>query len=128
MVDHAYPVALAGWLVIVPRRHVEALHELTAEEWAELAELQRKTASVLRNELDCQKEYMACFAEAAGFAHVHIHVVPRHADLPAALRGPAVFRLLHVEDAERDALGYQLLSPEQVIAASERLRARWQTG
>jgi diadenosine tetraphosphate (Ap4A) HIT family hydrolase len=126
VVDHAYPAALPGWLVIVPRRHVEALHELTAEECAELAELQRKTALVLRAELGCQKEYMACFAEGAGFAHVHIHMVPRPADLPAALRGPDVFRLVRVEDAERDALGYRILPPHEVIAVSERLQARWQ--
>jgi diadenosine tetraphosphate (Ap4A) HIT family hydrolase len=126
VVDHAYPTALAGWLVLVPRRHVEALHHLTADEFAEMAELQRKATLVLRAELACQKEYTACFAEAAGFAHVHIHIMPRPADLPEALRGPSVFRLLHAEDAERDALGYRILLPDEVIAVCERLRARWQ--
>jgi diadenosine tetraphosphate (Ap4A) HIT family hydrolase len=126
VVDHAYPTALAGWLVIVPRRHVEALHELSAEEFAELAELQRKTALMLRAELGCQKEYMACFAEAAGFTHIHFHVVPRPTELAKELRGPDIFRLIRMEDAERDALGYRVLPADKVIAVSERLRARWQ--
>jgi diadenosine tetraphosphate (Ap4A) HIT family hydrolase len=31
---------------------------------------------------------------AEGFSHVHFHVIPRHADLDARLRGPRVFELL----------------------------------
>ncbi len=37
VVDHAYPTTHLGWPVILPRRHVEALHELTQEEFQELA-------------------------------------------------------------------------------------------
>lgn len=29
LVEHAYPCGLVGWLVIVLRRHAQALHELT---------------------------------------------------------------------------------------------------
>ncbi len=40
MVDHAYPTSHLGWLVIVLKRHVEALHELRKEEFVELAEIE----------------------------------------------------------------------------------------
>ena len=30
LVEHAYPIKMIGWLVIVLKRHAEALHELTA--------------------------------------------------------------------------------------------------
>jgi diadenosine tetraphosphate (Ap4A) HIT family hydrolase len=76
MVDHAYPTAYLGWLVIVPRRHVEALHELTREEFAELAEIEYRVAQVMGAESGIVKEYLMCFAEGEGFHHVHIHVVP----------------------------------------------------
>jgi hypothetical protein len=53
----------------------------------------------------CEKTYVALFAEAEGFRHVHFHVTPRHADLDRGLRGPRVFGLLggdvsqHVPDS-----------------------------
>src|SRR5438045_1970435 len=47
LVDHGYPTALKDWLVIVTRRHVEALHELSREEFAELAEIQYKLAQIV---------------------------------------------------------------------------------
>ncbi|MGO8946883.1 MAG: hypothetical protein ACLQUY_04300 [Ktedonobacterales bacterium] len=39
-----------------------------------------------------------CFAEGEGFHHVHIHVVPRPADLPADLKGPRIFALLAIDE------------------------------
>ena len=33
VVDHAYPTSHLGWLVILPKRHIEALHELSREEF-----------------------------------------------------------------------------------------------
>ena len=39
LVEHAYPTSLLGWLVIVLRRHSEALHDLTPDEATELGGL-----------------------------------------------------------------------------------------
>jgi diadenosine tetraphosphate (Ap4A) HIT family hydrolase len=50
LVDHAYPTSHLGWLVIVLKRHAEALHELSREEFAELAEIQYKLAQVMRRD------------------------------------------------------------------------------
>jgi diadenosine tetraphosphate (Ap4A) HIT family hydrolase len=99
IVDHAYPTTHLGWLVILPKRHVEALHELTRQEFQELAEIEYRLVQVMHTDSSVLKEYMMCFAEGQGFAHVHIHVVPRPVDLPAEIKGPRVFALLAV-DAE----------------------------
>ncbi|HLI08608.1 MAG TPA: HIT domain-containing protein [Ktedonobacteraceae bacterium] len=97
VVDHAYPTKHLGWLVILPRRHIEALHELTREEFQELAEIEYKLVQVMHADPVIQKEYLMCFAEGEGFHHVHIHVVAKPADLPARFKGPRVFALLKVD-------------------------------
>ena len=96
LVEHAYPCGMVGWLVLVLKRHAAALHELTDAEFEELGPLQGKVARVLARALDCGKEYAICFAEAEGFNHVHIHMVPRPHDLPDELRGPRIFAMLKV--------------------------------
>jgi diadenosine tetraphosphate (Ap4A) HIT family hydrolase len=70
-VEHAYPTQLLGWLVIVLRRHAEALHELTRDELLELASIQYDVIAELYAALHCQKEYLACYAELAHFQHIH---------------------------------------------------------
>lgn len=97
---HAFGTGLPGWLVVVPRRHVVALSELTLDEAAELGPLLVRLTAALREVVGCEKTYVALFAEAEGFAHVHFHVVPRMADLDPSLRGPKVFQLLGVSDDE----------------------------
>jgi diadenosine tetraphosphate (Ap4A) HIT family hydrolase len=116
LVEHAYPTALKGWLVIVLKRHAEALHELTADEFAELGELQGWLAKLLRAEIGCQKEYSVCFAEMAGFYHIHFHIIPRAADLSDELKGGKIFAMLKVNEAEA-------VPPEEIRQFCEHLRA-----
>ena len=80
--------------MIVLKRHAEALHELTAEEFAELGPLLERTARALHEHLGSRKEYVACYAEAEHFNHVHVHVVARAEDWPQEFKGPRSFRLL----------------------------------
>jgi|SRR5208282_1505799 len=98
-VAHAFGTSLPGWLVVLPRRHVIALDELTAEEAADLGPLLRAVTSALREVTGCSKTYAALFAEAEGHQHVHFHVIPRQPDLDARLRGPGVFALLGADSA-----------------------------
>jgi diadenosine tetraphosphate (Ap4A) HIT family hydrolase len=93
-VAHAFGTSLPGWLVVLPRRHVTVLDQLTAEEAADLGPLLCALTAALREVLGCTKTYVALFAEAEGFAHVHFHVMPRRPDLDPGLRGPRVFGLL----------------------------------
>ncbi len=100
-VAHAFDVAIPGWLVLLPQRHVTALDELTADEAAGLGRLLRALTAALREVTGCLKTYVALFAEAEGFAHVHFHVIPREPGLPAEFCGPRVFGLLKAEPDRR---------------------------
>ena len=100
LVEHAYPVKTIGWLVIVLKRHAEALHELTSEEFAELAQIQARLTKVLFEELHPEKEYISCYAETEHFYHIHFHVFAKPSDLPDELKGGKSFALLKVTDEE----------------------------
>ena len=113
---HSYNTALPGWLVLVARRHVEAIDELTDEEAAELGVLLRQTSAALREVTGCVKTYVCQFAEQAEHPHVHFHVIPRLANQPDDRRGPRVFAYLGVPEAER-------VSEEAMNAIAARVRA-----
>ena len=87
-VAHAFGTRLPGWLVVVPRRHVIALDESTDSELVSLGPLLGSLTSALRTVVGCEKTYVALFAEAKGYEHVHIHVVPRMAWFEREHRGP----------------------------------------
>ena len=99
VVDHAYPSSLKGWLVIVLKRHVEALHDLTHEEFQELADIQYRLAQVMRSRASIEKEYTMCFAEAEQFHHIHFHFVAKPIDLPQEAKGPRIFSYLNVDQS-----------------------------
>jgi diadenosine tetraphosphate (Ap4A) HIT family hydrolase len=98
-VVHAFNSSLPGWLVLLPLRHVTALDDLDDAELTELGLLQGRVSAALREVLGCTKTYSMLFAEAEGFAHLHVHLVPRMPDQPAGFRGPGVFGYLGVDDA-----------------------------
>jgi diadenosine tetraphosphate (Ap4A) HIT family hydrolase len=113
-VAHAYGTSLPGWLVVLPRRHVVALDELTPGEAADLGPLLRAVTSALREVTGCSKTYVALFAEAEGHQHVHFHVIPRQPGLNPGLRGARVFSLLgagpasEVPEPARDQIATEL--------------------
>lgn len=117
LVEHAYPVKMIGWIVIVLKRHVEALHELSQEEFVELGEIQARVIPLLHQELRCEKEYVSCYAEMDGFRHVHVHVFARPHDWPADLKGGKSFALLKVSAQEA-------VSPEELSAFCTVLQER----
>lgn len=93
-VAHDFNSSLEGWLILAPLRHVKSLDELTSDEAAELGGLLRGASIALKSVTGCQKTYAMLFAEAEGFTHLHVHVVPRMNDQPDDRRGPAVFGYL----------------------------------
>ncbi len=110
-VAHAFNTSLPGWLVALPTRHVLSFADLDAAAAAEFGTLLRDLTTALIDTTGCVKTYVAVFAEAEGFAHLHAHVVPRMPDQPAKLRGPGIFAKLGrpeaewVPESERDRLG-----------------------
>jgi diadenosine tetraphosphate (Ap4A) HIT family hydrolase len=116
--EHAYPVKVIGWLVIVLKRHAEALHELTAEEYAELGQIQARIVRLLYEVLQCEKEYISCYAEMEHFHHIHFHVFARQSNLPEELRGGKSFALLKVKPEEAVQAG-------EIIALCKLLKDRF---
>jgi diadenosine tetraphosphate (Ap4A) HIT family hydrolase len=114
-VAHAFGTSLPGWLVLLPDTHVRAMHELGDDAAAELGPLLKRVSQALSDVLGCAKAYVVFFAEAEGFEHLHVHVVPRMDWFGEAERGPAVFSLLgrsaagsEVSDADSNALALEL--------------------
>jgi len=97
-VAHAFGAAVAGWLVLVPRRHVVTIADLTDEEAAALGTWQVRLSRALHAVTGCAKTYVAQFAERSGFQHIHFHIVPRADGLPHHFQGPRVFGLLGKPD------------------------------
>lgn len=118
-VCHATGSDLLGWLVLVPRRHVMEVADLTDEEAAALGGWQVRLARALARELGTPKTYIMELGELPGF-HLHFHVVPRPVDLHPDLRGPKIFSYLGrpepADSPARDALAARL------GAALDRLR------
>ena len=104
-VVHSFNTALRGWLVLVARRHIEAIDELTEEEAVELGVLLRRVSLALKEVTGCLKTYVIQFAEAAEHPHVHFHVIPRMADQPEDRRSTKIFGYLGVPEEERVSEG-----------------------
>jgi len=100
-VVHAFDTSLPGWLVVLPRRHVLSLSELEPAAAAALGPLLTDLTAALEQVTGCVKTYVILLAEAEGFAHLHLHVVPRMSDQPADERGPRIFARLGRPEAER---------------------------
>jgi diadenosine tetraphosphate (Ap4A) HIT family hydrolase len=111
---HAFNTSLPGWLVLLPTRHLASLGELSQEEAAAMGALLRRCSLALESVTNCAKSYFAFFGEAEGFAHLHVHVVPRMDWFTEQDRGPGVFRFLGVPQGEafsgddRDAMSLRL--------------------
>ena len=93
-VVHAYNSSLLGWLVLVCRRHIEALDAMTAAEARELGQLLLHVSQALKLRLGCEKTYVMQFAEALEHRHVHFHVVARMPDQAPEDKSYRIFRHL----------------------------------
>jgi diadenosine tetraphosphate (Ap4A) HIT family hydrolase len=118
------PIPMAGWLVLKPLRHVEALADLSSDEAAAIGPLVRRITRAMDAVMQPAKVYLCQFSEAEHFAHIHFHLIPRRADTPSEQRGPAVFALLSAARA-----GNNLAPVEEAerLAAAVRSRLRSQS-
>jgi diadenosine tetraphosphate (Ap4A) HIT family hydrolase len=111
-IEHAYPCGLKGWLILLPNRHVEALHELTPNEMKEFGEIFPKVPKALHRILNCEKEYAIQLAEGAGFNHVHFHIIAKPKGTPKKYQGTEIF--YYLADAKS-------ISKEEVISFCDNL-------
>ena len=80
-VDHSTsPVVLPGFRILPPRRPVEHIALLTAEEMAAFGPLLRNTCRALAHVLHPAKVYVTSFGESV--SHVHFYILPRYPRTP----------------------------------------------
>lgn len=110
---HSFDSSLLGWLVLVSRRHIESMAEITDAEAASLGPLVRDASAALQKTTGCRKTYVVQFSESEG-GHVHVHVIARMPDMPDEARGPGIFRYQgrpeseRVPEADRNRLALEL--------------------
>jgi diadenosine tetraphosphate (Ap4A) HIT family hydrolase len=81
-IDHGLePIALAGWLIIKPKRHCEHIAALTSEETASFGLLLRNTARALTEVVHPATVHVHSMGESV--KHIHFYIIPRMADMPA---------------------------------------------
>ncbi len=114
-VVHSYNTSLLGWLVLVVRRHIRSLDELTEEEAIEFGQLIRYVSIALKQTTDCLKTYVVQFADNPDHSHVHCHIIPRMPDWPKEQKAKEVFKYLNVPEAER-------VSDEDMTKLSQQIR------
>jgi diadenosine tetraphosphate (Ap4A) HIT family hydrolase len=100
-VVHCDSTSLLGWTVLVVRRHVAALADLTDDEAAALGPLVRDVSRALHALVGCEKTYVVQFAEHPQHRHVHVHLVPRPEGLADDHVGPGIFQFLGVDEGDR---------------------------
>lgn len=93
---HCYGTSVEGWLVLVARRHIPAIADMSEEEALELGRLLREASRALAQAVGCEKTYVVQFAEHPQHPHVHFHVIPRMADQPEHMRSVRIFEQLGV--------------------------------
>jgi diadenosine tetraphosphate (Ap4A) HIT family hydrolase len=100
IVEHAFPINVLGWLVIVLKRHIEALHNLSSEEFRELSEIESRLIPILFQETNCEKEYVSCYAEKDHFTHIHFHIFAKPKDLPNEYKGAKSFAFINPSESD----------------------------
>lgn len=76
---------MEGHTLVVPRRHVETIFELSPQEEVDLIRMVGRTARALRDALDPDGLLIQQHNGVGAFQtvpHVHFHVVPKRADAP----------------------------------------------
>jgi diadenosine tetraphosphate (Ap4A) HIT family hydrolase len=80
-----FPVS-TGHSLVIPKRHVPTIWELSAEEYVDLFKLVREVKDLIQHQFEPQGMNVgANFGQAAGQTvyHAHIHIIPRYlGDVP----------------------------------------------
>ncbi len=89
----------AGHTLVIPRREVDYLFDLTADEYADLMEFARKVALKLKMAIPCQRVGVAVLGMEV--PHAHIHLVPLQTEADMDFRAPK--KEISAEEMERIA-------------------------
>jgi diadenosine tetraphosphate (Ap4A) HIT family hydrolase len=79
--DHGVDRLIRGYVVLKPRRHVHEIPDLSPDEVASLGRAVQTVVRAMRAALGSERIYICSFAETVH--HLHFHLIPRYADMPA---------------------------------------------
>lgn len=117
---------LPGHSLVIPRKHIESLFELSDEELSAFMLLGRDVAKLLMDVFNTDAfDWAIQEKEAAGqsVAHLHMHVVPRKiGDLPDP--GDWYQKLERNDMTDIDTYDQFRLSEQQLMELTDRLRLR----
>lgn len=88
-----------GHTLVIPRREVDYLFDLTPEEYAELWEFARKVALKIQKAVPCKRVGVAVLGMEV--PHAHIHLVPLQTEADMDFRAPKLS--LPADEMERIA-------------------------
>ena len=88
-----------GHVLVIPRREVDYLFDLSAEEYADLMEFARKVALKVKKAIPCQRVGVAVLGMEV--PHAHIHLVPLQTEADMDFRAPK--RTIAPEEMQRIA-------------------------
>ena len=85
------PWAIVGWMLMISRRHCSNPAAMDDDEARDLGTSVRHFERTLQRVTGAERIYTAALGEQA--RHLHIHMVPRYAQMPNNVSGWAVFDL-----------------------------------
>ncbi len=88
-----------GHVLVIPRREVDYLFDLSAEEYGELMEFAREVALKIKRAIPCQRVGVAVLGMEV--PHAHIHLVPLQTEADMDFRAPK--REIPADEMERIA-------------------------
>jgi diadenosine tetraphosphate (Ap4A) HIT family hydrolase len=105
-----------GWMMLLSRRHVSGVDQLDEAEAAAFGPVIGRIQRAVLTATGAERVYLASLNESAH--HLHVHLAPRYARMPAGVVGFAVFDLLRAT-----AAGEVEMDPAEVAATVERVRS-----
>jgi diadenosine tetraphosphate (Ap4A) HIT family hydrolase len=111
----AAPFGVAGWMMLISRRHVAGPAHFDDREAASFGLVLRHFEHTLERVTGALRVYTAAMGESS--PHFHAHMVPRYASMPKGAAGWAIF------DLERAAKAGEIsVDPAEVERLSEAYR------
>jgi len=111
------PYGVAGWLILVPRKHTPGPAHMSDAEARSFGLILRYFEKALEEVTGALRIYTAALGEAV--PHMHVHMVPRFASMPGDAKGWAVFDL-----QRRAQAGEVVVSEAEMQGVLSALRTR----
>lgn len=110
--DHVY----LGWLLVEPKRHLNGLADLRADEAERIGRLQSVAARALMTIQDGEVEHVYSFVLGHHVPHLHVHLLPRYRGTPREFWGTRVDEWPEAPTGDRDTITHLAAGLRAAIA------------